>query len=95
MGKGVVVVVVVVVFVVKVYWSIYFGTRETGFAHFVFGTTSDWALVFDLETFQCFGLKIKKFYIRFGKTRWGGLLYLTSRNFNVLALKRKSLNPFW
>ena len=61
MGKGVVVVVVVVVFVVKVYWSIYFGTRETGFAHFVFGTTSDWALVFDLKTFQCFGLKIGKF----------------------------------
>ena len=93
MGKGVVVVVVVVVFVVKVYWSIYFGTRETGFAHFVFGTTSDWALVFDLKTFRCFDLKIGNFQIRFGKTRRGGLLYLISRHFNVLTSKSENSKP--
>ena len=58
MGKGV----VVVVFVVKTFIGpFYLGTRETGFGHFVFGTSSDWALVFDLKTFQCFGLKIEKF----------------------------------
>ena len=58
----IVVVVAIVVFVVKLFSGpFYFGTRETGFGHFVFGTSSDRALVFDLKTFQCFGLKIEKF----------------------------------
>ena len=93
MGKGRVVVVVLVlvvtvVFVVKTFFGpFYFGTRETGFGHFVFGTSSDRALVFDLKTFLCFGLKSGKFRIRFGQTRGGRLLYLTSRHFNVLTLK--------
>ena len=63
MGKGcvVVVVVVVVVLVVKTFVGpFHLGTRETGFGHFVFGTSSDQALVFDLKTFQCFALKIRK-----------------------------------
>ena len=91
MGKEGVVVVVVVVTVVFVVDSFsgpfYFGTRATGFGHFAFGTSSDRALVFDLKTFRCFGLKSGKFRIRFGQTRGGRLLYLTSRHFNVLTLK--------
>ena len=64
MGKRRVVVVVVVlvvtvVFVVKS-GPFYFVTRETDFGHFGFGTSSDQALVFDLKTFQCFALKIRK-----------------------------------
>ena len=55
MGKGgvvVVLVVVTVVFVVKTFFGpFYFGTRETDFGHFAFGTSSDRALVFDLKTF--------------------------------------------
>ena len=57
MGKGRVVVVLVVlvvtvVFVVKSFSGpFYFGTRETDFGHFGFGTSSDQALVFDLRTF--------------------------------------------
>ena len=59
MGKeGVVVVVVVVLVVVTVvlvvktfFGPFYFGTRETDFGHFAFGTSSDRALVFDLKTF--------------------------------------------
>ena len=62
MGKGLVVVVVLVVTVVLVvktfFGPFYFGTRETGFGHFVFGTSSDRALVFDLKTFLSFDLKI-------------------------------------
>ena len=54
MGKGgVVVVVVVVLVVVTVVFVVktFFGTRETDFGHFAFGTSSDRALVFDLKTF--------------------------------------------
>ena len=65
MGKGRVVVVVVVVLVVTVVFVVksfsgpfYFGTKETDFGHFAFGTSSDRAFVFDLRTFQCFDLKI-------------------------------------
>ena len=66
MGKAGVVVVVVVLVVVTVVFVVdsfsgpfYFGTRATGFGYFAFGTSSDRALVFDLKTFRCFGLKIK------------------------------------
>ena len=101
MGKGGVVVVVVVLVVVTVvlvvktfFGPFYFGTRETDFGHFAFGTSSDWALVFEPETFRCFGLKIGKFQIRFGKTRRGRLLYLSSRHFDVLALKSVLVRPY-
>ena len=51
-GVVVVLVVVTVVFVVKTFFGpFYFGTRETDFGHFAFGTSSDQALVFDLRTF--------------------------------------------
>ena len=65
LGKGSVVVVVLVVVVTVVFvvesfsGPFYFGTTETDFGHFVFGTSSDRALVFDLKTFRCFGLKIR------------------------------------
>ena len=52
------------------------------------------ALVFEPETFRCFGLKIGKFQIRFGKTRRGRLLYLSSRHFDVLALKSVLVRPY-
>ena len=96
MGKGgvFVVVVVTVVFVVESFSGpFYFGTRETGFGHFVFGKSSARALVFDLKTFPCFDLKIGNFQIRFGKTRRGGLLYLISRHFNVLTSKSENSKP--
>ena len=84
----VLVLVVTVVFVVKSFSGpFYFGTKETDFGHFAFGTSSDRAFVFDLRTFQCFDLKIGKFQIRFGKTRGPGLLYLISIHFNVLTSK--------
>ena len=53
MGKeDVVVVVLVLVLVLVVFFGpFYFGTRETDFGHFAFGTSSDRALVFDLRTF--------------------------------------------
>ena len=80
MGKEDVVVVVLVLVLALVlvvfFGPFYFGTRETDFGHFAFGTSSDRAFVFDLRTFQCFDLKIEKFQIRFGKTRGPGLLYL-------------------